>query len=99
MSNTAPPSVNNFAYHISLESPEDGRGNGATHSGYTQEQYQSLAWLTARTGVSDSRITSHAVVDNSGERSDPRSFDNDKFRRMLKAYPRQRQMNFGAGVK
>ncbi len=99
MSDTAPPSVNNFAYHISLESPEDGRGNSATHSGYTEEQYQSLAWLTARTGVKDGRITTHAAVDNSGERSDPRSFDNDKFNRLLKAYPRQRQMNFGAGVK
>lgn len=99
MSATAPSSVNNFAYHISLESPEDGRGNGATHSGYTEEQYQSLAWLTSRTGVKEGRITSHSVVDNTGERSDPRSFDNDKFNRLLKAYPRQRQMNFGAGVK
>lgn len=94
-----PASVNNFAYHISLETPADGRGNGETHSGYTEAQYQSLAYLTSRTGVENGRITSHAVVDRSGERSDPRSFDNTKFTRYLNNYPRTRELNFGPGVK
>lgn|GEM_PF-658855 len=76
-----PPSVNNFAYHISLETPSDGRGNQSGHSGYTRAQYQSLAWLTARTGVPWERITTHRAVDRSGSRRDPRSFDANQFAR------------------
>ncbi len=82
-----PASVNNFAYHISLESPSDGRGNGAQHSGYTDAQYRSLAWLTARTGVPEARLTSHKAVDRSGSRRDPRSFDQDRFLTLLRDYP------------
>lgn len=70
------PSVNNFAYHISLETPLDGmQNNDASHSGYSLAQYNSLAWLVAQSGVSRDRITTHAKVDQSGERQDPRSFD------------------------
>lgn len=76
-----PPSVNNFAYHISLETPSDGRGNQSRHSGYTSAQYRSLAWLTARTGVPWERITTHQAVDRSGTRRDPRSFDGSLFAR------------------
>lgn len=83
-----PPSVNNFAYHISLVTPPDGRGNGNTHSGYTQAQYQSLAWLVAKTGVPDTRITTHRLVDRSGQRKDPRSFNAQIFFRLLSLYPR-----------
>lgn len=78
-----PPSVNNFAYHISLETPGDGRGNQSRHSGYTSAQYQSLAWLTARTGIPTNRITTHRAVDRSGSRSDPRSFDRERFLALL----------------
>ncbi|MBD1910839.1 peptidoglycan recognition family protein [Leptolyngbya sp. FACHB-8] len=74
-----PPSVNNFAYHISLETPSDGRGNQSGHSGYTRAQYESLAWLTARTGVPQERITTHRAVDRSGNRRDPRSFNFPEF--------------------
>lgn len=82
-----PPSVNNFAYHISLETPPDGReSKNAVHSGYTQKQYKSLAWLVARTGVTDNRITTHRDVDRSGNRADPRSFDNLTFESMLSLY-------------
>jgi N-acetyl-anhydromuramyl-L-alanine amidase AmpD len=70
------PSVNNFAYHISLETPPDGmQDNDANHSGYTFSQYNALAWLVAQSGVSRDRITTHAKIDQSGERQDPRSFD------------------------
>ena len=34
------PSVNNFAYHVSLETPADGRNNHRRHSGYSSEQYK-----------------------------------------------------------
>ena len=82
------PSVNNFAYHISLETPYDGNHNGYTHSGYTQAQYQSLAWLVANTGVAEGRITTHKAVDRSRSRIDPRSFSTATFTTLLKAQPR-----------
>jgi hypothetical protein len=78
-----PASVNNFAYHFSLETPIDGRNNGDRHSGYTTSQYQSLAWLVRYTKVPDSRITYHKTVDRSGTRKDPRSFDQNLFFQLL----------------
>jgi len=82
-----PSSVNNFAYHVSLETPGDGRGNGPNHSGYTQAQYESLAWLLAQSSIPDSRITTHKAVDRSGSRQDPRSFDSNRFFTLLHRYP------------
>jgi N-acetyl-anhydromuramyl-L-alanine amidase AmpD len=82
-----PGSVNNFAYHVSLETPPDGGHNGATHSGYTTAQYQSLAWLVAKTGVPRDRITTHRLVDRSGQRMDPRTFNFANFFRLLQTYP------------
>ena len=81
-------SVNNFAYHISLETPYDGNHNGYTHSGYTPAQYQSLAWLVANTGVPDGRITTHRAVDRSRSRIDPRSFSDTTFWALLKTQPK-----------
>lgn len=85
-----PPSVNNFAYHISLESPPEGWDAGYTHSGYTENQYQSLAWLLARTDIPDDRITTHQAVDRSGSRIDPRSFDRQRLLNILHQYPNRR---------
>jgi N-acetylmuramoyl-L-alanine amidase len=79
-----PPSVNNFAYHVSLETPLDGWTNTELiHSGYTEAQYYSLAWLIAQSDVPDDRITTHRIVDRSGTRIDPRSFDAQKFLNLL----------------
>jgi N-acetyl-anhydromuramyl-L-alanine amidase AmpD len=80
-------SVNNFAYHISLVSPSDGRGNSTGHSGYTTAQYNSLAWLLSKTGVPAARITAHRLVDRAGIRSDPRSFDGPRLLKLLQQYP------------
>jgi hypothetical protein len=88
-----PSSVNNFAYHISLETPSDGRGNGSSHSGYTKNQYQSLAWLVAKTGVPDSRITTHKFVDRSGQRQDPRSFSGNAFLKLLQTQPKTNEIS------
>ena len=88
-----PPSVNNFAYHISLETPADGEHNGSRHSGYTQAQYQSLAWLVAKTGVPDERITTHKGVDRSRSRMDPRSFNTDRFFKLLSTFPRTNEIS------
>ncbi|MDA0269145.1 MAG: peptidoglycan recognition family protein [Cyanobacteria bacterium] len=82
-----PPSVNNFAYHISFETPSDGRGNGRSHSGYTQAQYESAAWLLSNSNIPDNRITTHQRVDRSGSRLDPRSFDFNYFFTLLHRYP------------
>ncbi len=83
-----PSSVNNFAYHISLETPPDGQNNNrAQHSGYTEAQYQSLAWLLARTTIPNERITTHKDVDRSGSRADPRSFDPQRLIGLLNQYP------------
>lgn len=83
-----PPSVNNFAYHVSLETPPDGRGNNflTGHSGYTEAQYYSLAWLIAQSQVPGDRITTHKAVDRSGQRVDPLSFDFEKFMGLLNSY-------------
>jgi N-acetyl-anhydromuramyl-L-alanine amidase AmpD len=82
-----PSSVNNFAYHVSLETPGDGRGNGPNHSGYTSAQYESLAWLLAQSSIPENRITTHKAVDRSGSRQDPRSFDQNRFFGLLRRYP------------
>ena len=90
-----PSSVNNFAYHISLETPPDGMHNGSRHGGYTEAQYNSLAWLVAKTDVPFSRITTHRDVDRSGSRIDPRSFNFPKFQNLLNTYPRTREIAIG----
>lgn len=94
-----PPSVNNFAYHVSLETPLDGYNDRGTypktHSGYTSAQYQSLAWLVAKTGVPSSRITTHRAVDRSGQRGDPKSFNKSTFLRLLEAQPKTNEIVIG----
>jgi len=71
-------SINNFALHISLETPLDGEDDGPAHSGYTSAQYDALAALLAgwmqRFPILPSQITTHRAVDLGGERADPRSF-------------------------
>ncbi|MGI0484764.1 peptidoglycan recognition family protein [Pantanalinema rosaneae CENA516] len=86
-------SVNNFAYHVSLETPPSGNNNARRHTGYTPAQYQSLAWLVAKTGVPDARITTHQAVDRSGQRLDPRSFDIAGFMNLLQQYPRTSEIS------
>ncbi|MBF2048623.1 MAG: N-acetylmuramoyl-L-alanine amidase [Elainella sp. C42_A2020_010] len=93
-----PPSVNNFAYHISLETPADGDNNNSSHSGYTNAQYQSLAWLVAKTGVPNDRITFHKTVDRSGSRQDPRSFNAQAFLALLDTYPRTNEIVIGCSI-
>lgn len=90
-----PPSVNNFAYHISLVTPAEGRNNQATHGGYTKNQYEALAWLVSKTGIADDRITTHKIVDRSGTRIDPRSFNAEYFLQRLHSYPRTQEIVIG----
>jgi hypothetical protein len=91
----SPPSVNNFAYHISLVTPEEGQNDEETHAGYTKNQYEALAWLISKTGIPDDRITTHRLVDRSGSRIDPRSFNAPYFLARLHAYPRTQEVIIG----
>lgn len=72
-------SVNNFALHVSLETPIDGENDKAGHSGYSSAQYDALATLLAdwmgRYPITPDKITTHRAIDLGGERSDPRSFN------------------------
>jgi N-acetylmuramoyl-L-alanine amidase len=72
-------SINNFALHLSLETPEDGENEAGEHSGYTQAQYDTMAielahWMRTFSIPAD-HITTHRHVDLGGERGDPRSLD------------------------
>jgi N-acetyl-anhydromuramyl-L-alanine amidase AmpD len=72
-------SVNNFALHLSLETPLDGEDSDRSHSGYSQQQYDAMAvvladWLK-RYRIPFDHITTHRHVDLGLERADPRSFD------------------------
>jgi N-acetyl-anhydromuramyl-L-alanine amidase AmpD len=72
-------SVNNFALHLSLETPIDGENDAPTHSGYSQAQYDAMAVVLAdwmrRYRIPVDHITTHRHVDLGLERADPRSFD------------------------
>lgn len=74
-----PGSTNNFALHLSLETPLDGENNAQAHSGYSSAQYDALAvaladWMK-RYSIPAERITTHRHVDLGAERADPRSFN------------------------
>lgn len=72
-------SINNFALHLSLETPVDGEDAEPSHSGYSEAQYDAMAVVIAdwmrRYGIEPQQITTHRHVDLSAERADPRSFD------------------------
>ncbi|MEB3330976.1 MAG: peptidoglycan recognition family protein [Synechococcaceae cyanobacterium] len=79
----SPGSINEVALHLSLESPPDGRGDAPAHSGYSPAQYRAVAgqvllWQL-RWGIPLSRLTTHAAVDRSHSRYDPRSFRWNRF--------------------
>jgi N-acetylmuramoyl-L-alanine amidase len=71
-------SVNNFALHVSLETPLDGENAASSHSGYSSAQYDALAVVLAdwmkRYRIPRDHITTHRHVDLGLERADPRSF-------------------------
>ena len=82
-------SVNNFALHLSLETPLDGEDGEPGHSGYSTSQYDNLAVVLAdwmrRYRIPFDAITTHRHVDLGLERADPRSFDWAALQRRLAA--------------
>ena len=82
-------SVNNFALHLSLETPPSGANSNRSHVGYTSKQYDALAlvlsgWIRSF-NLPPAAITTHRHVDLGGERDDPRSFDWSKLQTRLAA--------------
>jgi len=82
-------SVNNFALHLSLETPLDGENEASAHSGYTTAQYDAMAVVLAdwmqRFKIAPQAITTHRHVDLGLERADPRSFNWGKLQTRLAA--------------
>jgi N-acetylmuramoyl-L-alanine amidase len=82
-------SINNFALHLSLETPLDGEDQEPRHSGYTAAQYDAMAVVLAdwmgRYPVSTQAITTHRHVDLAGARADPRSFQWQELQTRLEA--------------
>ena len=80
-------SINNFALHLSLETPLDGENNASGHSGYSQAQYDALALVLSHWmmnyNIPAENITTHRHVDLGGERADPRSFDWNELKERL----------------
>lgn len=80
-------SINNFALHLSLETPLDGEDEAPGHSGYSQAQYDAMALVLAdwirRYHIPPGNITTHRYVDLGGERADPRSFDWNQLKERL----------------
>lgn len=79
-------SVDDFAYHIVLESPPEGLDETlCKHSGYTQSQYKSLGWLISQTGVDIDRVVTHEEVKlTKSEVKEPRSFNKSALLNLIK---------------
>lgn len=100
LTSTGLESVDNFAYHIALETPADGLGAGLnvpTHSNYANIQYTSCAYLCSLTGVDISRITTHKYVDLNQTSQDPRSFDMNQFTTAFNGFPTNKTITFNIG--
>ncbi len=90
-------SVDDFAFHIAIETPISGRDiNLKSHSGYTIEQYNSLAWLIAKTGVTNDRIVTHDQIKLIKQNiKEPRNFNKELLFDLLKGKNRTRVIDFG----
>jgi N-acetyl-anhydromuramyl-L-alanine amidase AmpD len=78
----SPGSINNIALHVSLESPRI-QDSDSWHEGYSINQYKTLAstvliWQMIY-GIPMANVTTHAAVDRSHSRYDPRNFRWDIF--------------------
>ena len=91
-------SVNSFAYQISLVSPkgrDEKNAKDPKHAGYSTAQYQSLAKLTAKTGIPYERITTHEKVSTNGDRFDPYKFNWETFKFYYDQFPKTKEIDFG----
>ena len=76
-------SVDDFAYHVALETPINGRDpSKKIHAGYSIQQYRSLAWLFRATGISLNRFVEHGKL-KEPETTEPRCFNEQYFGEVL----------------
>ncbi len=88
-------SVDDFAYHIALETPEDGFNALLTrHSGYTTQQYDCLAWLLRATGVDLNRIITHGEL-KTPKQIEPRCLNEDYLFNLYTSKNNKVSLNFG----
>lgn len=92
-------SVDDFAYHIALETPFDGVKNPKSeyHIGYTKEQYTSLGWLVAYTGVGSQRIVTHGEI-ITPTTLEPRCFNFDYFYSIYLEYQKTIGIKLDLGI-
>lgn len=90
-------SVDPFAYHVCLISPMNSDEALDYHDGYTDEQYESLAWILSRTGLSWERFTTHQAVDDTRTVKDPRNLDVERLFYLWQAIGPNKQIWFGFG--
>jgi len=80
-------SVDDFAYHIALETIEDVP--------ITNKQYLSLAFVISRTGVDSNRIVLHKDIDTTGLFKDPIDFSMTSLNLALAKFPMKRLIDVG----
>ncbi|MBD2201544.1 N-acetylmuramoyl-L-alanine amidase [Calothrix sp. FACHB-1219] len=88
-------SVDDFSYHVVLESPPDIDLDNDYHTGYTESQYYSLGYLISKTNVPTTRIVTHAEIDLSKKSKDPYKFDKEYFFNVLAKFPKTKEIYFG----
>lgn len=75
-SETLNDSVDSFAIHICLITPNDKTYEKIKQEqGFTNAQYKSLAWIIKQLLIPWNRITTHKEVDKTNTSIDPRNFD------------------------
>lgn len=88
-------SVDDFAYHVALETPENGRdANKKVHAGYSIQQYKSLAWLFNATGISIDRLVNHGEL-KEPETEEPRCFNGQYFSKVLQEQSNKPSIDLG----
>lgn len=87
-------SVDPFSYHVCLITPPGVARDALEHSGYTDAQYMTLAWLISHTGLPWFRVTTHKDVDLTGTVIDPRSLDMSRLLRTVNKYGSNKTLYF-----
>lgn len=88
-------SVDDFAYHVALETPANGRDpNILYHAGYSKQQYNSLAWLFNATGISTTRLRTHGEL-KTPNTTEPRCFNSKYFSEILLTQTNEPSIDLG----
>lgn len=88
-------SVDDFAYHIALESPVAVSEHDPIEAGFTEAQYKSLAWLISKTGINFDRVTTHGAI-KLAQTNEPQNFFIAKLQGLWSPLKKERVLNFGS---